>query len=168
MSPTLRRVWHWLKKPIEILTFGFAVIHAVTVLGIALVPWDFTSSPTLRGYIVVGAMLGAALSFFLTPNAWMGVAKAKRVRRRNWYLAAALLIYLLLVLGPLIVSQPQLAARFRIAHDIRDLLIDLMKLFEFSILFGSFLTAYFAGGAIILSSDALARPHMDRGAEHNP
>jgi uncharacterized membrane protein len=157
MSPILRRVWHWIEKPIKALTFGFAIIHALTVLGVAFVPWDFTSSPTLRSYIAIGAMLGAVLSFFLTSNAWMGVAKAKRQRGRNWYLAAALFSYLIMVLGPLVVSQPNLAVRYRIVHDVRDLLIDMMSLFEFSILFGSLLTGYFAIGAICLSSPILAR-----------
>ena len=167
MSPILRRVWHWLEKPTKALTFGFAIIHALTVLGVAFVPWDFTSSPTLRGYIAVGAMLGAVLSFFLTSNAWMGVAKAKRQRARNWYLAAALLTYLIMVLGPLVVSQPKLAARYRIVHDVRDVLIDMMSLFEFSILFGSLLTGYFSVGAICLSSPALARPRAETNREDN-
>jgi hypothetical protein len=158
MSPELDRVWRWIKRPIEILTIGYTLLHVVTLLGIVFVPWSFTGSRTLQGYIAGGAILGGVLSFFFTSNAWIGVGKDRRIRRRNWYLIGALASYVLAIIGPIVISQPQLAARFGAVRDLRSLLIDSIKSLEFLMFFGGILTSYFAIGAICLNSPSLARP----------
>src|ERR1700686_5068402 len=100
MSPNLQRIPHWIKGPIEALTVATSLLHVVTLLGIVLIPWGFTTSRTLQGNIAEGAIMGGVLSLFFTTNAWMGVAKTKRIRRRNWYVGGALVFYVVFVIGP--------------------------------------------------------------------
>jgi len=152
----MNKMFAHLKQIVILVTLIYTVLDVVALLGIILPPFTITTSKTLRGFIVGFGVLGGVLGYFFTATAWAGKARARRLHRRNVYLAIFCFPFLVF-LGTLVVLRPEMAMKYPLVEHIREFLITAGPLPNFIVGFGVFLASYLLIGAITLNSPKLSQ-----------
>jgi len=135
-------------------TLGSVVALAIEVAA----PHALTTSHTLRWWIAAGAVLGAIIGYVRTAFAFAGKGRRVCLSAATKYLLRFVLLFLLLVVVPLLVLNPQVAERHQFLRAWREFLINWMLLTNVIECIGGALAAFSLVGGIVLCSPKVANP----------
>lgn len=155
-------MWAWVKRVFAVVDAIYTIVDVVALLGIIFLPFNITTSDTLRGFIAGFGILGGVLGYFLTVTAWAGRGKTKSLQRRNTYLFI-FWFPVILFLGTLVALRPDVAIKYPSVRPIREFLLTAMPLANFMIGIGAGVASFFLVGAITLSSPKLAQTGIRHG-----
>lgn len=144
-------------KPIfKLVDTIYTIVNVGALLGIIFLPFQVTSSNTLRGFIALFAIIGGVLGYYLTATAWAGKSSAKCLHRRNVY-SVILWLPLAIFLVTLEILNPEMAINFPLIQPIQAFLSATRLLANVIIGLGAGFTSYLLVGLITLSSPKLPK-----------
>lgn len=154
----MSQVLHRAKEAVHLVgvlyTLGSVAALAIEVAA----PHTLTTSHTLRVWIAAGAILGAIMGYLRTAFAFARKGRDVCLSAATKYAVSFVLSFLLLIVVPLLVLNPQVAERHQSLRAVREFLINWMLLTNFVEFLGGAAAAFFLIGAIVLCSPHVANP----------
>jgi hypothetical protein len=147
----MNKMWDYIKNVFKLVGAIYTFINVASLLGIIFLPFNLTTSNTLRGVIAGPSIIGGVLGYFLTASSCAGKKKKKLLQQLKIYLAI-LWFPLLIFVGTLVVIRPEVAKMYPFVRTIREFLIIAMPLLNFIVGVAVGFASYLLIGAITLSS----------------
>ncbi|MCI0742588.1 MAG: hypothetical protein L0Y72_26445 [Gemmataceae bacterium] len=153
--------FEWLKETIEAVGVVYSAVDVLVSGAGATALAYFVESPTLRWFVVIGAIVGAIIGYFRTALYWKDVAREKRRKRSTFYFILSFFL-LLVFIGTLALIGTGLAQTFEVVASIRELIIA-----EAAVLNGLFLVECLVLLFCLVTAITLLSPNLDRKTSTN-
>lgn len=150
-----------MKKAAEVIELVGVALTLFSIAAIAVevfVPHQLTTSHKLLAWMAIGAILGAMWGYLHASFALLGQGRAACITASKKAFWIGLLVYVVLVIGPLLVVSPEFAERYAPVRQLREILLSPVLVLNVIEFIAAGFAAFCLARALVALSPRIADP----------